>query len=84
MSKKKIIFHKSFLPLILEAFEIVEHKGRLVDKKNKEPILDPEGEEIGQEELGAIVGGSTVFYKKDNINSLIDYVESRECQENHG
>jgi hypothetical protein len=69
--KKRIIFTRSSLPLILKAFgKEANEAGIIVDSQTKEPIHTPEGDEITKDSFGGITKGSVIFLKKDLLTAI--------------
>jgi hypothetical protein len=70
-NKKRIIFTRSSLPLILKAFgKEITDKGIIVDSLTKEPIHTPEGEELTEDSFGGITKGSVIFLKNDLLTAI--------------
>lgn len=69
--KKRIIFTRSSLPLILRAFgKETNEGGIIVDSHTKEPIHTPEGDEITEDSFGGITKGSVIFLKNDLLTAI--------------
>jgi len=75
--KNIVTFDKSLKKDILDIFDkSIDEEGYIVEKSNtKQRVLSAEGDELELEDFAGIKKGSEVFIK-NNIISLIDYVNS--------
>lgn len=72
----KLLFSPQALPFILEAFEKSINEDGLIVDSNGEPVLTPEGEEIGASNFCGLKKGSLIFIK-DDLYSIMNLAEGK-------
>jgi len=80
MSNIKLTFDNSSRDFVLDAFEkVIDDNGYVVERKTREKVITPDGEEILGEEFAGIRKGSEIYIKSDlpSIIQLSDQLESK-------